>query len=265
MTEYEEEGVIRIRELDLNQIHPNSDSLNDVEAKGRKYIVIGKPGFGKSNLIGSIMYAKSDVIPVAMVMSGSEDVDPFFRNFVPDTFIYNEYDPDKLKNLITRQKLAMMFNIPNPWVMAVFDDVSDDLSIFNTPLIHGLFKRSRHWKMLSIWALQYAMDIKPVIRNNVDGIFILRDAILENRQKLYKNFCSIVPDFTTFCLLMDELTTDHSALFIDNTKTTNNWQDCVYYYKAPLMRDVKFKFGCSEYWQFHKVRYNEKEKNSVEF
>ena len=60
-----------------------------------------------------------------------------------------------------------------------------------------------------ILSLQYAMDVKPVIRTNVDGIFILREPLLKNRKSLYENYASVVPDFTTFCELMDNLTDDY--------------------------------------------------------
>ena len=47
-----------------------------------------------------------------------------------------------------------------------------------------MFKRGRHWKMWYILSLQYSMDVKPVIRTNVDGVFILRELILKNRKSL---------------------------------------------------------------------------------
>ena len=99
------------------------------------------------------------------------------------------------------------------------------------------------------------MDVKPVIRTNVDGIFILREPLLKNREALYKNYASIIPDFNTFCELMDQLTDDYCALYIHGATQTNTWQECVYYWKAPVVPDG-WKFGCQDYWDFHHARYN---------
>jgi hypothetical protein len=99
------------------------------------------------------------------------------------------------------------------------------------------------------------MDVKPVIRTNVDGVFILREPILRNRKTLYENYASVIPDFTIFCELMDQLTDDYCSMYISNSGVSNNWQDCVYWYKAPLIDD-KWKFGCPEFHKFHDERYN---------
>ena len=80
----------------------------------------------------------------------------------------------------------------------ILDDCTDDPRVFNKPLQQALYKKGRHWKMMYILSLQYAMDVKPVIRTNVDGIFILREPLLKNRESLYKNYASIIPDFGTF-------------------------------------------------------------------
>jgi hypothetical protein len=144
----------------------------------------------------------------------------------------------------------------------ILDDCTDDPRIFNKPLQQALYKKGRHWKMLYILSLQYAMDVKPVIRTNVDGIFILREPLLKNRESLYKNYASIIPDFQTFCDLMDQLTNDYCALYIHGATHTNTWQECVFYWKAP-MTPKDWKFGCQEYWDFHHARFNENYKDEI--
>ena len=99
------------------------------------------------------------------------------------------------------------------------------------------------------------MDIKPVIRTNIDGTFILRETNLKNRKSLWENYAGVIPDFSMFCDIMDQLTDDYTALYIHNTTQSNNIEDCVFYYKArPIPRD--FKFGSTEFWDFHNARFN---------
>ena len=54
---------------------------------------------------------------------------------------------------------------------------------------------------------------------------------------------------------MDQLTNDYCCLYIHNAGQTNDWKDCVFYYKADLA-PTNFKFGCKDYWNFHYKRYN---------
>lgn len=209
---------------------------------------------GKSTLIGSLLYAKKHIFPIAMAMSGTEDSNHFYKSVLPSTFVFNNYDEEQIEKLIKRQKIAKE-HVENPWCVMILDDCTDDPALFRKPLQQGLYKRGRHWKMWYILSLQYGMDVRPVIRTNVDGIFILREPNLRNRKIMYENYAAIIPDFTLFCELLDQLTTDYSALYIHNTTRSNDWKECVFWYRAkPIPKD--FKFGSDEYWDFHFQRYN---------
>ncbi len=209
---------------------------------------------GKSTLIASLLYGKKNIFPVAVAFSGSEDSNGFFKKIMPSTFIFNEYNEDQLRNVIKRQKIAKE-HLPNPWAVIILDDCTDDARIFNTPLQQGIFKRGRHWSLFYIVSLQYCMDVKPAIRTNTDAVFILREPILRNRRSLWENFCSIIPDFNLFCTLMDELTEDFTAMVVINQSTTNDWKDCVFWYKA-VPPPPDWKLGSEDYHRFHDERYN---------
>ena len=99
------------------------------------------------------------------------------------------------------------------------------------------------------------MDVRPVIRTNVDGTFILRESNLRNRRSLYENYCGAIPTFDMFCQIMDQITNDYTALYIHNSTTSNKLEDIVFYYKAqPIPRD--FRFGNKDFWKFHNHRYD---------
>jgi hypothetical protein len=245
---------VQVRELDLNMIAPSTERMNDPDYGGSKIVIIGKPGTGKSTLIASLLYAKKHIFPIGMVMSGSEDLNHFYKKIVPSTFIYNEYNEERIKSLILRQKIAKQ-HLKNPWAVLLLDDCTDDPKIFNKPLQHGLFKRGRQMKLWYILSLQYATDIKPVIRTSVDGVFILREPNLRNRKSLWENYASIIPDFDLFCSIMDQLTTNYCSMYIHNMTTNNDWRDCVFWYKAtPAPKD--FQFGGDTFWSHHHQRYN---------
>lgn len=243
---------IRIRELDLDIIPPCTSRMNERDYGGSKIVVIGKPGTGKTELIKSLLYAKKHIIPVGMAMSGSEDTTGDFSRIFPNIFVYNEYKPDKVEGLIQRQKFAKE-HLANPWAVLILDDCTDEPKIFNTGLQRGLYKRGRHFKLWYILSLQYALDIRPAIRTNVDGVFIMKEANIRNRKSLWENYAGIIPDFSLFCDILDQLCENYTSIYIDNQNQSNNWQDKVFYYKANRVPD-SFKFGCKEFWKFSRDR-----------
>lgn len=215
---------------------------------------------GKSFLISSLLYEKSHIFPSGIVMSGTEDSNHHYAQFFPSSFVYNKLDMDKITDFIKRQKISKQ-HLDNPWSVLLIDDCMDDPKAFNHPTFQGIMKNSRHYCMWTIVSLQYCLDVKPVIRTNIDGTFILREPSLRNRKALYDNYASIIPDFAMFNQIMDQLTTDYTALYINNRTTSNNIEDCVFYYKAkPVPKN--FKFGSEDFWRFHYARYDDSKKES---
>jgi hypothetical protein len=210
---------------------------------------------GKSSLIRSILYEKSGVFPCAQVYSGTEDSNHAYSKFLPSTFIHNSFNQSAYMDFIRRQKIAKKY-LENPWCVCVWDDITEDERIFNLPLVKGTYKNGRHWKMLHILSLQYALDVKPVIRTNIDGSFLLRETNKRNRKVLFENYASAIDDYSDFCSIFDQVTNDYTSLYIHNRVQSNNFEDCVFWYKARSEIPPEFTFGCKEFWMFHRERYN---------
>jgi hypothetical protein len=246
----------RIRELDPDMIAPATKNMDRPEQGGSKIVIIGKPGTGKTTLITSLLYEKSHIFPMGLAMSGTEDSNGHYSKIFPSTFVFNSLDKPVIEQFVNRQKLAKQ-HLPNPWGVLLLDDCTDDPKLFNDPLFLGLYKNGRHWKMLFILSLQYALDIKPAIRTNIDGTFILRETNLRNRKILWENFAGVIPDFAIFNSILDQMTDDYTALYIHNATTSNKMEDCVFWYKAkPVPND--FRMGSDDYWDFHDQRYDQK-------
>lgn len=247
---------IKIKELDLDVIVPNIQNMNDYDQGGSKIVVIGKPKSGKSYLIRDLLYSKKHIFSTGLVINGTEDSNHFYSNMFPDTFIFEQMDENIIKNFKRRQRLAKQLITENPWSVLILDDCMDKTGIFKTNLFQDVFKNGRHWKMLLIMSMQYSMDIPPNLRVCIDGTFIFREANLKYRKSIYENYCGIIPDFKLFCDIMDEITNDYTALYIHNNTNTNDWKECVFWYKAKKVPE-DFKFGSQDYWEFHKVRYDD--------
>jgi hypothetical protein len=67
-----------------------------------RIVVIGGTKCGKSTLIKGIM-KKFRNIPDGIVISNNEARDPFFKYFIPDTYVYKDFSPDIIKRFLDYQ------------------------------------------------------------------------------------------------------------------------------------------------------------------
>lgn len=216
-------------------------------------LFLGKRHTGKSYLIRDLMYHVRH-IPSAVVISGSEKASPFYSDHVPSSFIYDEWDPELIENILKKQvqskEKRRAKGLPNKGfeLLLLFDDLMFDAkSWIRHKSTNALFMNGRHYKILFLVALQYALGIPPALRSNVDYIFICRENNTVNRRKIWEQFASVIPDFKLFNDIMDVCTKDYKCLVIDNTNTEGNIEDCVYWYKAKERND--FSVGSKKYWK----------------
>ena len=105
-------------------------------------------------------------------------------------------------------------------------------------------------------SMQYCMDLTPDLRANIDYIFILRENIIQNREKIYKNFFGIFPTFDMFNQVMDACTENYECVVLDNTSKSNKVEDVVFWYKAKMHKS--FKAGHPKFWNLHNKLYDPK-------
>lgn len=225
--------------------------------KDRVVMMVGKRNTGKSTLVTDMLFHQRNLIPVGVIISGTEEGNGYYKKFVPDVMIYNDYDSETVERVIKRQKkmLKRINNAEtplekdriNPHTLLLLDDCLFDKSIMKSKLMRYIVMNGRHLKLSLGLCVQYCMDIGPDIRSNIDFVFILRENITENRWKLFKNFFGIFPDFQTFSAVLDACTNNFECLVLDNTSRSNKIEECVYWYKAELHTD--FKFGHPSFWK----------------
>src|SRR6056300_464836 len=195
--------------LQLRKFKPES------MADDKVCVFIGKRNTGKSTLVTDILYHKKH-LPAGIVLSATEEGNHYYQQYVPDLFIYGDYDREAIERVMN----------------------------------------GRHWKIFFMLTMQYCMDLPPALRANVDYVFILRENIIQNREKLYKSFFGIFPSFDMFCKVMDACTENYECLVLDNTVKSNKIQDCVFWYKATIRKN--FRVGGPDLWRLHKKMYNPK-------
>jgi hypothetical protein len=84
-------------------------------------------------------------------------------------------------------------------------------------------------------------------------VFILRENVIQNREKLYKSFFGVFPTFDMFNQVMTSCTENYECLVLDNTSKSNKIEDCVFWYKAKVRKN--FRVGSPALWAAHNKNY----------
>lgn len=251
-----------IQRLNIDTIMPTDDRKMWDEKGGARYAIVGSAGKGKTFIMRSIMFAKKHFIPVACVVSENEDVNNNFKKHIPNLFIYTENTSQIAEQVINRQRIACS-QLPNanPLCLFIADDCMNDKRPFRDKSHIALFKLSRQLKLLYLLSCQYSLDLGPELRNNLTGVFLCRETRQESLEKLYKTYGGPIPDLDTFKQLMEQVTTDHCALYIDLSATTDDWLSNIYWFRAFETRPEvigDWSAVCLDAQRFAAERYNPK-------
>ena len=105
----------------------------------------------------------------------------------------------------------------------------------------------RHRKIFFVNCQQYVMDMPPDLRSQVDMVFVMRETIRSNKEKLWKYFFGIFDKFADFNKVLENCTSNFECLVLNNASRSSAIEDCVHWYKAqhPL---PPFKLCSEVYW-----------------
>lgn len=236
---------LKLKKFDPSQIKSNSVVM-----------CIGKRGTGKTTLTADILYHQRKKFDAGIAFSATEESNGFWSRHICDTLIHQDFNPKVYSNFINEQrrinsKLEKPINS-----FALLEDCMYSRILKTDQSIRGSFFNGRHWNIFLIVTMQYVLDLPPELRSNVDYIFILRNNMVADREKLWKHFCGFIPNFNTFQQIMNKCTQGFECLVVNNTSRSNEIDDCIFWYKAEI-RD-KFRVGKSQMWFYHyKMKKNE--------
>jgi hypothetical protein len=196
-------------------------------------LMIGKRGTGKTTLINDIMYHNRDKFQFGVGMSPTDDTTNALGAFVPKCCIYDDFDESALQRMLDRQKWAGK-GPPEKFhnVFCVLDDCAYDAKTFKNKSIREVFMNGRHRKIFIVNAVQYMMDMPAGLRGQVDYVFATRDANIDQREKLWKYFFGMFPDYKSFSKVFDECTEGYSVIVFDATVRSNSIDKTIFHYSA---------------------------------
>lgn len=240
-----------IYDINLNKF--NINKINDYSI----IVLIAKRNSGKTFLTKDILY-KHRIIPLCVVICPTDQYNDSYKEFIPESFIFDECDTIYINNFLYRQgkmvKKVKKGRHLDPRGVIIMDDCMADTNWIKQKCTKTIFNNGRHFKFMYILTMQDSLGIPNYFRGNIDYVFILREPNVKNRKRLYDHYAGMFPTFKAFNLAMDKCTEDFHCLVIDNLTRSNTITDQVFWYKATKHED--FKFGSKKYWKYHKKRFN---------
>ena len=256
---------VRLRKFDMKMIPQDAVC-----------VFIGRRRTGKSTLVKDLLFHHQN-IPMGTVISGTEESNSFYGKIIPPIFIHGEYNAAILANFVKRQKLITSkiqqlenARVPgqpivksnlDPRSFMILDDCLYDDSWIHDKNIRYLFLNGRHQKVFFLITMQYPLGIPPVLRTNVDYVFILREPYISNRKRIFDNFGAAFPNFEFFCQIMDQCTENFECLVMNNNTRSNKLEDSIFWYKAAIQGD--FRIGAPEFWKHNATFYRDREEEDV--
>lgn len=245
--------------LELKKFDPSKIASDSV------VVFIGKRNTGKTFCMKDILnYHKN--IPVGIAISPTERANGFFEKFIPKMLLYDDCEEQVIKKFLDRQiritterKMELKktgTSQIDPKAFLILDDCLYDKRWINDVSIRSIFMNGRHYKIFFLITMQHALGLPPVLRNNIDYIFIFRNNIIKEKQKIYDNYAGMFPTFEVFNQVMNQTTENFECLVIDNKIQSNKIEDQVFWYKAV---DTNFKMCSQELWEMQTMEEQRRE------
>jgi hypothetical protein len=224
--------------------------------------MIAKRASGKSYLTREILYHKRD-LPAAIAISRTEKLNKFYGEFIPDIYIYDEFDTSILTKIFARQakmnednkkRLENGKKQKDDRLMIIMDDCMASKGTWvKDQNILELFFNGRHHHVSFILTMQFALGIPPEMRSNFDYIFLLAEDFKSNRKRLYEHYAGMFPSLESFEKVFSDITQDYGVMVIDNRVHSTDITEKVFWYKAK--ETPKFTLGSKKYIKYHKRKY----------
>ena len=245
--------------LELRKFDPSTIKSDSV------VVFIGKRNTGKSYCMKDILSYHKE-LPVGIVISPTETANNYFEKFIPNILIYDEYEPAIVKRFLERQisinkqKSDQLKKYGSSEIdsraFLILDDCLYDKSWPTDKNIRSIFMNGRHYKIFFLITMQYCLGLPPILRANIDYVFIFKNNLIKEREKIYHHYAGIFNNFETFCTVMDNCTDNYECLVIDNKVQSNRLEDQVKWYKA---KEVDFKLCSPELWSLCALEKERKE------
>ncbi len=219
---------MNIKSWDLNSINPYPVIVNLSRRKGGK-------SFMTRHIVREYFVKIRKVKNILVISETGLFNDDYL--WIDKKRITSSFNEDLIEGILDRQKkLIENDKKGDNEMLLILDDVinMNDSNRNNIKLLARLFTLSRHFKISVILNTQYikADVYTPIMRDNTDLLICFIQNNKDNKKMISQSWLSIDDSDGGFVLVDTIPNVDYRVLVIDNTKTSTNYSDFCFHYKA---------------------------------
>lgn len=227
--------VVRISTLSLKKWNPKSLKTHS----GSTSLIIGKRAVGKTtlakNLAEQLIQEETKVLVFAPV--GSHNQSDYALIFGANSHIHEKYDYELIKDHMNEKGrlrgVAAGEGLTLEESIILIDDLYTAKMRQTGDNFSCILMNGRNLKIHLVMT-QQTLDLTPMMRTNIDYVFIFKENNENNKRKLYNCYAGMFPNYTLFTKVLDEVTKNYGCMVIDNTSRSDQLTDQVFWYEVPL-------------------------------
>ena len=196
--------------------------------------IIGKRQSGSTVLTHHLMQHIPDV-ETTVISPASHAV---YKDLIPQARIHQEYNVNIVTDVLESQR-ACKKSGSETRALIVLDECMYDKSCFTSEPFQDLVCNGRCLLTTMMLCLQTSIGLPPVIRNNIDWVFVFGGTTPDDIDRLHKQFGTGL-SFDEFNAIFRQVTADkYSCVVIHNVPYFENPIDAFYWYKVDLKAELE--------------------------
>lgn len=224
--------TIKLKKFTINQLPPSPAIL-----------VIGKRKTGKTSLVIDLL--KRLNIDRGAIIDPCKNLKKPNQNYeeiVPKAFVLDQYRDRSIDVFLEyQQKYLDLTRSRDSEAFLVLDNCMYDDQWQKADGMKDIIYNGRHHHITLLMTMGCALGITIGVRNNLDFVFLFKNAIHADKRRLYEYFGHVMPTYAVFSAIFDMVTHDHGCLVLDvYSAPAKHWTDKIFWYKIDLNADVFF-------------------------
>jgi hypothetical protein len=251
-------AVLRNRaETQMNQVRkqkklPQFD-YDKIKTLDLFLIVFGKRRYGKTTWTRYLLSKLWIYFPRGGYVFTKTKHNYFWQQHFPETRIYDNFDEDVIRKILTEQKTIYEQFLDNtqppgcvPYIVLIFDDMISGATLRYEKLLDELVYSGRHYFLFVVVCSQDTKGLPPSLRANSDLIVTTYQTQERNIDTIQKDYADLMTD-DSFKELLQFNTTDHHVVLIDQTEAKYSMED-VFFTDEAEPDPEPFRIGDDEFW-----------------
>ena len=233
--------------------------------------VFGKRRYGKSVWAEHFLSNIARFFPRGGFVFTKTKHNYFWQKHFPENRIYGDLYPELVTQILTEQKNLYKAILngaevnSSPFIVVVFDDVISNKDIRYAEQMLELAWAGRHYFIFCVICAQDIKGLPPGFRGNMDLIVTTYQTQRRTMETMQEDFADFFDNMYVFEQLLQQNTTDHGMLIIDQTEAKYDVNDVFFIDQArdpsiitivpsKHLGDIKvkgpvFKIGNGDYWK----------------